>query len=294
MGILSQFQLDGKVALVTGSGQGIGRAFALALAEAGADVVVADLNAQTAAAVVKEIEQRGRKAVAALGDIGKEEDAKSMVAAATERLGGLDILVNNANAGGKGDLDWIGRNLKALIVFSRLAVEAMKKRGRGKIVNVASISGSTVNVRGFSYCVGKAGVVHLTRCMAAEWACHNVNVNCISPSYTLSPARRDDNEEMRQRIRSVTPMGWYERPEDMCGTLIYLVSDASNYLTGQEIIVDGGHLLSDWLLWPPPARVAPPLVSPEQEAASLIHDLDVLGVKHDGQGFVAKEERRTG
>src|SRR5690606_10033079 len=120
---------------------------------------------------------------------------------------------------------------------------------------------ATIANAGIAYCAAKAGVVMLTKRLAVEWGQYNINVNCISPSYTLSPARRRDPQENRELIRSLHPMGWHERPTDLCGTLIYLVSDASNFVTGRDIVVDGGHTLNAWLR--PLERATAPLVSPE-------------------------------
>ncbi len=157
----------------------------------------------------------------------------------------------------------------------------MRRRGRGKIINLASMSATIANA-GVAYCAAKAGVVMLSKRLAIEWSQFNINVNCISPSYTLSPARRKDSPQARDAIRSFHPMGWHERPEDMVGTLVYLASDASNYVTGRDILVDGGHTLNVWMQ--PLTREAPPLVGPEDEARSLVHDLNMLGIPHDGKG----------
>jgi len=136
--------------------------------------------------------------------------------------------------------------------------------------------------RNVAYCSAKAGVVALSKRLAAEWGSYNINVNCISPSYTLSPARRKDPQENRDLIRSLHPMGWHQRPEDLAGTLVYLASNASNYVTGQEVLVDGGHTLNVWLA--PLDRAFPPLVSAEEETRALIRDLDILGIPHDENG----------
>ena len=285
MGILDRFRLDGKVAVVTGAGQGIGRVFALALAEAGADVVVADVNDRTATLVADEVAARGRRSVSVHADIGVEAHVQAMVRAATADLGRLDILVNNANAGGPKDADWMGRNLKAVLRCSQVAAEAMRETGGGKIVNVASISGTVVN-HTTAYCTAKAGLIMMTRCLAVELARDHIHVNSISPSYTLSPARRRDSVEMKAHIRSLHPIGWYQRPDDLCGTLIYLASAASDYVTGRDIIVDGGHTLNVWLA--PPPRVTPPPVTPDQETESLRHDLDALGIGDDDNGVASE------
>ena len=294
MSVLDLFKLDGKVALVTGAGQGIGRAYALALAEAGADVAVADINERTGRHVADEIVALGRRSVFVKTDVMRPEEVEALVTATVGELGGLDVAVNNAWAGGRyvkpppaeefplEEWDFImNLALRAIFVSCKAEARAMRQRGRGKIVNMASMSASIANAA-VAYCSAKAGVVMLTKRLAAEWGKYNINVNCISPSYTLSPARRTDSEENRELIRSLHPMGWHERPEDLCGTLVYLASDASNYVTGRDIVVDGGHTLNVWLR--PLTRETPPLVSPEDEVRSLVHDLGILGIPHDDRG----------
>ncbi len=292
------FDLSGRIALVTGAGQGIGRAFALALAEAGADVAVVDLNEKTGNGVVEEIRAIGRRATLVRADISKPEAVRSMAETVVERMGGLDIAVNNAYAGGKyihpipsedfpdDDWDFIHNvALRGVFVCCKEEAKAMKKRGRGKIINMASVSATIANA-GVAYCSAKAGVVMLTRRLAADWGKYNINVNCISPSYTLSPAMRTMPEESRRQMRSFHPMGWFERPDDLAGTLIYLASRASDYVTGRDLVVDGGYTLNAWLN--PPVRDLPPLVSPEEETLSLVHDLDILGLPHDEMGVVPR------
>ena len=296
MGILDQFKLDGKVALVTGAGQGIGRAYALALAEAGADVAVVDINEKTGRHVAREIEALGRRSVYVRADVTKPDEIEAMVVTTAAELGSLDIAVNNAWAGGRFiappppeefPLDaWdftMSLLLRAVFVGCQAEAKAMRMRGRGKIINAASISATIANT-GVAYSAAKAGVVMLTRSLAAAWGKFNINVNCISPSYTLSPARRTDTKTDRDLMRSLHPMGWYQRPDDLCGTLVYLASDASNYVTGRDIVVDGGHTLNVWLH--PLERAVPPLVGPAEEVASLKHDLDLLGIPHDEDGFL--------
>jgi sorbose reductase len=302
LSILDSFRLDGRTALVTGSGQGIGRIFAIALAEAGADVLIADINEKTGPLVVDEIRALGRKSIFVRTDVTSPASVQEMVDSTITEFGGLDIAVNNAWTGGRSgsfkgiktgaetlpleEWDFVHNLLlRAVLVCSQAEALAMMKRGRGKIINMASMSAHIVNANA-AYCSAKAGVVALSKRLAAEWGSYNINVNCISPSYTLSPARRKDPQENRNLIRSLHPMGWHQRPDDLAGTLIYLASDASNYVTGQEVLVDGGHTLNVWLA--PLDRAFPPLVSAEEETRSLIRDLDILGIPHDENGVTVE------
>jgi NAD(P)-dependent dehydrogenase (short-subunit alcohol dehydrogenase family) len=296
VGVLDLFKLDGKIALVTGAGQGIGRGYARALAEAGADVAVCDINEKTGKHVVDEIAAMGRRATFVKVDVTNDNEVAGMVPDVVSRLGGLDIAVNNAWAGGRAvnpppaedfplsEWDFINTlALRAVFAGCQAEMKAMRARGRGKIINMASMSAVVANA-GPAYCAAKAGVVMLTRRLAAEWGKYNINVNCISPSYTLSPSRRTDSRTTRDTMRSMHPMGWYERPEDLAPTVVYLASDASNFVTGRDHVVDGGHTLNVWLA--PLTREFPPLVSQEEETVSLRHDLDVLGIPHDDEGYL--------
>lgn len=294
MGVLDLFKLDGKVALVTGGGQGFGRGYALALAEAGADVAVADLNEKTGRSVVKEIEALGRRSIFVETDVTSEGQVNAMVDTTVKKLGDLDIGVNNAGGGRMGPAetykveDWdfvMNLNLKSVFLCCKAEAQVMIKKLRGKIINTASMSGTIANA-GISYNTSKAGVVMLTKTLAAEWGKYNINVNSISPSYALTPMLRRTPKERRDKMRSLHPMGWFERPEDLYGTIVYLASDASNYVTGRDIMVDGGHTLNVWIN--PPERVAPPLITREEEIKSLKHDLDVLGIKYNEDGITTE------
>ena len=126
-------------------------------------------------------------------------------------------------------------------------------------------------------------MVHLTKTLAAEWGRYNINVNALSPSYVLTPMHASTPTQVRQRIRELTPLGHVERPEDLHGAVIFLASAASNYVTGLDLMVDGGHTLNAWLT--PLGRAVPPRVSPEQEIVQLKHDLDLLGFPYDADGI---------
>jgi NAD(P)-dependent dehydrogenase (short-subunit alcohol dehydrogenase family) len=255
MGVLDLFNLEGKKALVTGGGQGIGRGFCLTLAEAGADVAVVDVNEVTAAAVAEEVQALGRNAVAIKTDVTVPDDVEEMALIVEEELGGLDIAVNNAGIGRPGTAEgmtkanWdltIAINLTGVFLCCQAEAQIMIPQRRGKIVNTASISGTMANAV-VAYGASKAGVIMLTKRMAAEWGKYNINVNCLSPSWTVTPMTDRVPDETKKRWKDLTPLGRVEVPEDMCGALVFLASDASNYVTGQNLIVDGGHILSVWI-----------------------------------------------
>ena len=292
MGVLDLFKLDGKKALVTGGGQGIGRGYALALAQAGADVVIVDINEVGGKNVVEEVKALGRDSVFVYCDVTKKEQVQNMVDTTVKEFGRLDRGVNNAGIGRRGldeDMskeDWdavMAVNLTGVFLCCQAEGRVMIKQGRGKIINTASMSATIANASA-AYNASKAGVVMITKTLAAKWGKYNINVNCISPSYLLSPMHARTPKEMRDRMRELHPMGWFERPEDLYGPIVFLASDASNYVTGHDLMVVGGHTLNVWL--EPIDRKITPLVSREEEIVQLIHDLDMLGIEHDEEGVV--------
>ncbi|HEY3319421.1 MAG TPA: glucose 1-dehydrogenase [Planctomycetota bacterium] len=295
MADLSLFDLTGKSALVTGGAVGIGRACAVALAKAGANVAIADLDQRTGEATAKEIRAMGRDSLFVKCDVTKKDQVQSMVSAVAAKFGRLDIGVNNAGIAILGadeevpQAQWdkvIAVNLTGTFLCAQAEAQQMirQKPVEGKIINIASMSATIANCNA-SYDASKAGVVHMTKTLAAEWGRFNINVNCLSPSYVLTPMHASTPLPVRQRIRDLTPLGHVERPEDLYGAVIFLASAASNYVTGHDLMVDGGHTLNAWLV--PLSREIPPRVSPEQEAVQMKHDLDIAGISYDKDGINA-------
>lgn len=244
--------LSGRRALVTGSTRGIGRAVAEAMAAAGARVAVTSRDAAAAQAVAAEL---GGGAVGLGADLSREDGPSTLVGAAVEVLGGLDVLVNNAGmamVAGAVELspaDWrrtIELDLSAVFFCAREAARFMLAQGSGAIVNVSSIQAFTPLARRVAYATAKAGVVGMTRALAAEWA-PTVRVNAVAPGYVetqmveeLVRAGRLDAGAVAAR----TPLGRMARPEEIAAAVVFLASDAASYVTGETLMVDGG-----WTTW---------------------------------------------
>lgn len=293
MSDLSLFDLSGRKALVTGGAVGIGRACATALAKAGADVAIADIDPKIGEATAKELCGMGRDSFYVKCNVTDRAQVQAMVAAVVARFGRLDIAVNNAGIAILGadeeipQNEWdkvIAVNLTGTFLCAQAEAQQMIRQQptEGKIINIASMSATIANCNA-SYDASKAGVVHMTKTLAAEWGRFNINVNCLSPSYVLTPMHASTPLVARQRIRELTPLGHVERPEDLYGAVIFLASAASNYVTGHDLMVDGGHTLNAWLA--PLGRAVPPRVSPQQEVVQMKHDLDTMGVRYDKDGI---------
>ncbi|MCL2623738.1 MAG: SDR family oxidoreductase [Planctomycetaceae bacterium] len=293
MSSLKLFDLHGKSAFVTGASVGIGRGYATALAQAGAHVAVVDIDEETGRKTAAEIASYGVRSVFIRCDVTKKEDVESMIARTVEAFGRLDIAVNNAGIGILGaDEDYsidawnkvLSVNLTGMYLCCQAATRQFLKQNPvcGKIINTASMSARIMNCNA-SYNASKGGVVAMTQMLAAEWGQYNINVNCISPSYILSPMHASTPVEVRRRIRELTPLGHVQRPEDLHGAIVFLASDASNYVTGHDLLVDGGHTLNAWLT--PLGRSVPPRISPDEESVQLKKDLDALGVNYDENGI---------
>jgi len=252
MSILDLFKLDGKVALVTGSNQGLGQSMAIALAEAGADIVGLDRN-DACQATAAAVEGLGRKFQHIVCDLraASVDDLKGVVAKAVEMFGHVDILINNAGIIRRApalefsEADWddvLQINLKAAFFLSQAVGNQMVKQGGGKIINVASMLSFQGGIIVPSYTAAKSGIAGLTRALANEWAKHKINVNAIAPGYmatdNTAALRADANRSVA--ILDRIPAGRWGEPSDLRGTVVFLASAASDYLAGAIVPVDGG------------------------------------------------------
>jgi 3-oxoacyl-[acyl-carrier protein] reductase len=249
-------RLKDRVAIVTGGGHGIGRAYALGLAGEGAKIVIAEIDAQAAEAVAQEIEAQGGQALAVPTDVANEESTQAMAHRTMDRFGGIDVLVNNASIFATVPMSRVGFedisieewdrlmavNLKGPWLACRAVVPYMRQRGKGKIINISS--GTIMDGGGGTrahYVASKAGVMGLTRTLAQELGKDNICVNTLAPGSTLSEA--DPTPEVlafRERTASGRALKRVERPDDLVGTVLFLASDDADFITGQMIVVDGG------------------------------------------------------
>ena len=249
--MLNMFNLEGKIAMVTGGNTGIGNAIAMGLAKAGADLFIFSYNDDNMSEMTKEVEALGRKISFATGDLSKEEIAMRAAEICVEKMGRIDILVNNAGTIKRSPIlegsneDWntvINLNLSSIYYLSKVAAGFMVKQGSGKIINIASMLSFQGGKFVPSYTASKHGVAGLTKAFANELACENVQINAIAPGYietaNTAPIRADQkrNEEILSRI----PAARWGQTEDLVGGAIFLSSSASNYVNGHILAIDGG------------------------------------------------------
>jgi len=247
-------RLQGKVAIVTGSTKGIGRAVAIGYAEEGAAVIVCGRSEDLAKSLAEDLTKKGKKAVALRLDVTSVDSVNQVVAQVVKQFGRIDILVNNAGISPiwkrAEDTDkeaWdqiIATNLTGAFLCAQAVGKVMIKQKSGKIINMTSVGGKVALPRLVAYCASKAGIISLTQVLAAEWAQHNILVNAIGPSYveTEFTAGLRGNERIYDELKNKNLLKRFARPEEVVGAAIFLASDESNYITGQTLFVDGGWL----------------------------------------------------
>jgi 2-deoxy-D-gluconate 3-dehydrogenase len=245
------FSLTGRVAMVTGASKGLGEGAALALAHAGADVVVTAREVERVQAVAAQIEQMGRAALPLALEVRSIDSIDAAVSAAVERLGRIDILVNNAGinipepALEVSEEHWdrvLDINLKGLFFCAQRVGRVMVEQGYGKVINVGSQMGLVGGKLRAAYCSSKGGVVQLTKALAIEWAEHGINVNGVAPTFLETPftAKMFENKEFHDEVVGNILFGRLGQVEDVLGAIVFLASSASDLITGHTLVVDGG------------------------------------------------------
>ncbi|MFO8010883.1 MAG: SDR family oxidoreductase [Dehalococcoidia bacterium] len=259
------FDLSEKGAIVTGAGTGIGQAISLRLAEAGAKIMVTDIDMNAASQTVEMIENAGNKALAFKADASSKADASRVSMAAVEHFGSVDIMVNNAGIYPMSPVMDIGKslwetvialNLKGSFFFAQAAAEEMIKAGHGgKIINLASVDGLSPSGFVAPYNASKGGVIMLTRAMALELATYGITVNSVAPGGIVTPGTMQTSEQLQQITGKTLeqlildtsqrmPLGRMGEPDEVARVVLFLASGASDYITGEVVVIDGGYLLS--------------------------------------------------
>lgn len=247
-------KLEGKVALITGAGSGIGQAIALLFAREGADIAVNDIDTPSAQATVARVRRTGRKAIATMADVSNPGDVGAMVSATISELGGIHLLVNNAGVQPHGSMIehqtvemWdrvVAVVMRGTYLCTRRVGQWMAANGGGKVINIASVAGLVGVPDLASYGAAKAGVVNLTRSLAVEWGKYKINVNAIAPGLIDTPLTRHTSAAWStpERIAEQIPLGRMGEPEEVARAALFLASDDASYVTGVTLPVDGGRL----------------------------------------------------
>ncbi|MEO6002854.1 MAG: glucose 1-dehydrogenase [Opitutus sp.] len=249
------FSLSGQVALVTGAAQGIGAACAMALAEAGADVILGLRDHTTGADVARRIRRLGKNVFAVQMDVSKVVEIDSAVRAGFKHFGKIDILVNNAGIGSPAPAEKVTEeefdetlavNLKGTFFTAQAVGKIMLRQRRGCMINIGSQAGSVALPTESIYCMTKAGIAHLTKCLALEWAPRGVRVNAVAPTFTVTPGTRKwlDDPAFRASVKKRIPLGRIGDPADVARPVVFLASPAAAMITGATLMIDGGWTLA--------------------------------------------------
>ena len=239
----------GKVAVITGASRGIGKSIAFALAAQGATIVAMDMDQAATDATVAELQATGAKALAVVGNVTVTADVERMIDAAVEAFGRVDILVNNAGITRDGlimrmkDEDWdavLSVNLKGAFVCTRTAFKVMSKQRYGRIINIASIVGQMGNAGQANYCASKAGLIGLTKSNAREMAKRNVTVNAVAPGFIATAMTDALSDKVREELAAQIPLERLGSADDIANAVVFLASEASGYITGHVLAVNGG------------------------------------------------------
>ncbi len=247
----TSFKLDGQVALVTASSKGIGKACALALAESGANIILGLRDINSGRTVVKQIQQMGRDVLPVQMDVTRLNEITAAVQAGIKYFRHIDILVNNAGIGApnlaehvteKDFDDTLNVNLKGTFFTAQAVGNVMIKQKRGRIINICSQAGFVALPTESVYCMTKAAIAHLTKCLALEWSPYNITVNAVAPTFITTPGTKKwlDNADFRASVRQRIPLGRIGKPEEVAGPVVFLASPAASLITGETIMVDGG------------------------------------------------------
>jgi dehydrogenase/reductase SDR family protein 4 len=251
--VLNKFNLQGKVSLITGGSRGIGRAIALGLAEAGSDVIIISRKMTDLEVVAHEVAEKGRRALPISANMRRLPEIDNLVKQALNEFEHIDILVNNAGTnpvfGSVFNVDekaWdttLGLNLKGHFFLSQAVGKIMRDKGGGNIINITSIDGLSPRVGAGVYSMSKAGIIMLTQVLAQEWGQYKIRVNAIAPGVVKTRFSEVlwDNPVIREVTEDSTALGRIAEPEEIVGTALFLASEASSYMTGQTVILDGGH-----------------------------------------------------